>query len=703
MSRRRHALRLLAAGAVCAAAGVPAAAGSATPTQVTLHAAPGHARAVATELGRSALRIQRRYGRALQVSVPATRVAALRHLPGVVATQVGTTAFADEGPVVSQGVFRSGAVTLQPAADGGNGLTIAILDLGFGTGLDARRAAGELPPADHTLTRSFDTVNGLAGRNAYGNATNHGELVAQTVFDYAPKANYVFVNYRTPGDFLAAVDWLTAQHPDIVVHSNNFLEGPFDGTGVEAQAVNRAAAAGILWFNSAGNYARHHWAGTWRDDDGDGTLDWDGADHGTFYMAAHQPITFSVAWTQPPGGPPTDLDIAIQRRNDDGTWADLVTSTNQQMGGAPPYESIVGFLSPSDGYYRLAVRRAGGAMPGGIISVFTREVDLPLVLGAGQDGSVPTPADATGSISVGAVDWRGDTLKSYSSHGPTADGRIKPDLVAPTDTALAGPAGPRGVGGTSNAAPNAAGAAALLLGAERAQGGTPTVDSIRAELAADALDLGTPGPDNLFGAGRVRVDLVGPVVDRVTPAPGAWVSGVIPVTAHATDPSRVVKMALWVGDRQLVHSGNVDTISGKIDTRRYPDGSLTLTAESTDWPGNLTRRDWPVLVDNHPPGVQVLGAVIVPRRPKAPATAPRPAFALLRLSDSASATLTVTVSVPRTGRTKTLRLRPSRLVRVPLGHLPPGRVVVRVKAVDRAGNVRTVQGTRPLRVRPLAN
>jgi hypothetical protein len=54
---------------------------------------------------------------------------------------------------------------------------------------------------------------------------------------------------------------------------------------------------------------------------------------------------------------------------------------------------------------------------------------------AGNSGDEPwkhigVPADAPGVIAVGALDYDG-TRASFSSFGPTADGRIKPDLCAP--------------------------------------------------------------------------------------------------------------------------------------------------------------------------------------------------------------------------------------------------------------------------------
>lgn len=56
-----------------------------------------------------------------------------------------------------------------------------------------------------------------------------------------------------------------------------------------------------------------------------------------------------------------------------------------------------------------------------------------LVTSGGNDGNgfgtVATPADALGVFSIGAVDSNGD-YASFSSRGPTVDGRIKPDVMA---------------------------------------------------------------------------------------------------------------------------------------------------------------------------------------------------------------------------------------------------------------------------------
>lgn len=702
---RRPAVAALALAALAAAAAAPVATPAGTPEAVSVQARPGAGDRVAATLGRSGLRIVRRRGDRLQVIASPGLARAVRRLPGVAAAGPAPAAFGDQvpGTVQSQGVLRTGARALAPAGRGGRGLVIAVLDLGFGSGLEGLRARGELPPAAATETRSFDTVDGLAGRNAYGNPTNHGELVAQTVYDYAPEARYILVNYRTADDFLAAVDWLAERRPDIVVHANSFIEGPFDGTGPAARAVDRAAARGVLWFNSAGNYARRHWTGPWRDPDADGALDFDVPDGGVFYMGAGRPITFAASWADPPGGR-ADLDLVLERRSDDGaSWVPVAASRDRQSEGAVPAERIVGYLHPQDGFFRARLVRVAGPAPVRV-TIFSREVDMAL-FGGSPARSLPTPGDADGSVTVGAVDWRGDRLEEYSSQGPTVDGRAKPDLVAPTDTSLAGPGGPRLVGGTSNAAPNAAGAAALLLESLRAAGAPSAPADVRAALAAVAVDRGEPGWDPAYGAGRVRVDTAPPTVAARRPAATAPpLRGTVPVTVRVQDPSSVTRLTLGIGGRTLASAATRDTVTARVDTRRLRDGRHLVWAEATDWAGNAGRSSWEVRVDNTGPLTSLLRttlarpARIASRRPgvRRPVR-PRPAFLHLRVRDASGGRLTVRVRIGA-GPARTVRIPSSRAVRrIRVGSLRPGRVRVAVTVTDRAGNVRALSRVRVFR------
>ena len=132
--------------------------------------------------------------------------------------------------------------------------------------------------------------------------------------------------------------------------------------------------------------------------------------------------------------------------------------------------------------------------------------EITVVAAAGNEGNLPwhyltTPADAPGVIAVGAVDM-GGILAGFSSRGPTADGRIKPDVVAPgvgVVTVEARGSGYVRLNGTSFAAPLVSGACALLHQAKPTWG---PGDFLQA-LKQTAEDLGEAGPDTLYGWGLI--------------------------------------------------------------------------------------------------------------------------------------------------------------------------------------------------------
>jgi serine protease AprX len=114
------------------------------------------------------------------------------------------------------------------------------------------------------------------------------------------------------------------------------------------------------------------------------------------------------------------------------------------------------------------------------------------------------PGDRT-AVSVGGFTRDGGAY-SQSSRGPSAcDGSIYPSIMAPAeDLPAAFPLTPSAyvqARGTSVAAGLAAGAAALLL--QRFP--ETTAAEVEDALRAGARDGGPPGPDNVYGNGRLYV------------------------------------------------------------------------------------------------------------------------------------------------------------------------------------------------------
>ena len=133
-------------------------------------------------------------------------------------------------------------------------------------------------------------------------------------------------------------------------------------------------------------------------------------------------------------------------------------------------------------------------------------------------GSIGEPATSPAALAVGALCWQSRQPEFYSSQGPTIDGRIKPD-IAGHDGISGATYGPStgclsGFSGTSAAAPEVAGAAALVRQAFPTYG----PDQLQQYLQKNARDMGAAGMDNVTGAGELQLpkppDVVPPTVPR---------------------------------------------------------------------------------------------------------------------------------------------------------------------------------------------
>ena len=121
-------------------------------------------------------------------------------------------------------------------------------------------------------------------------------------------------------------------------------------------------------------------------------------------------------------------------------------------------------------------------------------------------------------LTVGAVTGE-DVNSTFSSYGPTIDGRIKPDVTAvgvdvystfPNDNYQGG------YNGTSMACPGVSGTSALLYEHFRNlnSGQNPFFHTLKAALCNTARDLGNKGPDFSYGYGRIDGDKAAEVLEN---------------------------------------------------------------------------------------------------------------------------------------------------------------------------------------------
>ncbi|MGB7291459.1 MAG: S8 family serine peptidase [Thermodesulfobacteriota bacterium] len=239
-------------------------------------------------------------------------------------------------------------------------------------------------------------------------------------------------------------------------------------------------------------------------------------------------------------------EMVLIEAADPSSSAELITaiisstlvSTNIQDGDDNPTEILIDIVNPGVDPITAGIVIFDFLKFFGLGNAEPREFDLfvltrPLDEFAVSQSSVPNNPDADLVLSIGASGLgllqSIDQIRPYSSRGPTNDGRIKPELVAPDGVTTTVP-GFIPFFGTSAAAPHAAGVAALILEAEEnlpmAKSGSMLTNQklspseVSDVLRNSAVDLGPPGTDNTFGSGRIDAfAAVQSVVQQAQPTP----------------------------------------------------------------------------------------------------------------------------------------------------------------------------------------
>jgi len=400
--------------------------------------------------------------------------------------------------VTSEGVARTGADlwTSIPAYRTGSAAKICVLDVGF-TGYQALLGT-ELP--SKVTARSFRADGDI------GAGEEHGLACAEIVHDMAPDAQMWLVNFDTDVEEGEAVDWIAQQGVQVISYSLGWYNaGAGDGTGPIDSDVEYAVSQGLLWSSAAGNEAISHWESAFSDADADGWHNFSASSrYLEFHVPAYEEVDVSLNWKDwgtwngwDYSGTNQDYDLYLYIKQG-STYVLVDSSTNvQKNGGEWPTEDIYGWYSTKDATWAVSIKRVSGTKSVPLeMFVDGSDVTIPYVVPA---HSIIVPADSSSAIAVGATDWEDDSYHYYSSQGPTWDGRIKPDLTAPSGVSTA-TYGRWNFYGTSASAPHVAGACGLY------RGKTPfTAAQVRTLLQKRAVDLGAVGQDNVYGYGRLNL------------------------------------------------------------------------------------------------------------------------------------------------------------------------------------------------------
>jgi subtilisin family serine protease len=332
------------------------------------------------------------------------------------------------------------------------------------------------------------------------------------VHETAPGAELFLICADSLDGLENAKDYAISRGVRVINMSGSFVgysRGDGSGDpGTPDEIIADARTRGVLWVNAAGNWGDGHWSGLFDDPDHDALLNFAPTDNGNAIRLATGETTCALLkWDEWPVTD-EDYDLFLVRQRD---IVDVERSMNVQDGTQPPVEFLCYRNPGPDAWYWFVVRRNGGGTPVRL-DLFATQTLAHVV----PDGSIDEQAASPSAFAVGAVCWQNGLLRPYSSRGPTIDGRVKPEIVAPDGVSSgtygisAGCSG--GFQGTSASAPYVAGAAALVKQAHPAF----SMGQLQEFLETRAIDSGPPGLDNHYGVGRLSL---GPPPAVVPPPP----------------------------------------------------------------------------------------------------------------------------------------------------------------------------------------
>ena len=547
---------------------------------VVVEAKLGSGAGVADRVGRAGGTVVARSGRLVEAEMPAAAVDALANAEGV--DYVRAPIRPSASTVESEGVGPVNATWAHDRNITGANVTVAVIDIG-GFNLTNPEIRDQI-----TASRDF-TGQGIGN----GTTAQHGTGVAEIVADTAPGAGIVPVHVNSLVQWQNAVDYIRDDtSADVVVMSLAWYGvGPLDGTSDMNRRISRLRDDGVLWVNAAGNMGdRRHWNGTWHDPDADGWMNFAGTDE-TLTLTGGTTASVVVNWNDW-AARNDDYDLYVL--NDSGGV--IGSSGNRQNGvAAPPVESYADGGLPST--IHLAIKRVD-ATGDADFDIWFRGNYRPEYWTA--ERSLVNPAVGPNVTAVGAVPASDTTaIESFSSRGPTIDGRLKPDLVAPDGVSTSTYDG--AFDGTSAAAPHAGGVAALLLGVNESMGPS----ALEHVLRTTATDVSETAPDTDYGYGLVdAAAAIGTQPAVAEPNRTAVAFGSVRLSETATrtvsvtnlggrplhltdatiDGANATAYAVTAGGRGVVDVGQSHEISVAMDSQRRGDrnATLRLTHNGTD-------------------------------------------------------------------------------------------------------------------------
>lgn len=449
--------------------------------RVVVEPAPGQdVELLAGALERAGFEVELANPVGVQVRIRPASLYALAACPGVAHVRAPRRASAKE--TISEGYDVVMTTDWHELGLTGEGVSVGVVDLGF-------KGWEDLDEHEFPLdaVANFDAVD--------ADEDDHGTGVVEVLYDFAPDASYFLATFQTDAELCAVAQAMAELDVDVINGSVGFDNAwTLDGSSGLSQCVDQVVEGGTAWFAAAGNEHGRYRRGalTYPGDDGSIAL---GGEKKIWMDSLDGAVDVRFRWSETFGAAGQDIDLVVY--NEDGS--ECGRSEETQDGDDAPYEEVVEERCDDRVYATLS---AGGEradlsrLTGVLYSASGLDPDM-----ATDGGEISIPGDAFGAVTVGAWDWAPDQLSETSSWGPTDDGRLKPDVVAPVNVSTAS-GGRRALDGTSAAAPHAAGLGVLWT--QSADVRDPA--EMKAWMQENAVDEGAVGPDEESGYGLISAD-----------------------------------------------------------------------------------------------------------------------------------------------------------------------------------------------------
>ncbi|NNE10963.1 MAG: S8 family serine peptidase, partial [Ilumatobacter sp.] len=344
------------------------------------------------------------------------------------------------GPTSGEQTDILGTAAWHDAGFDGDGITVGVIDFFDVPSFWDEAEHGPTPVAGRSAAcyrfgadctdDFFDGID-LGGED-------HGVAVVETILDVAPGVSIVVAQATTISDYRLVLDFFEMHDVAIISRSlGSRYDGPGDGRGPLDDLVAEAADRGMLWVNSAGNNARDSYYRHPVRIDGD-LVAFGPSGTDTFLDLAGCIAIGGVRWADDwdlPAAQRTDYDVTLWESptGDPAAGTVIERAQRRQRFGASPLESISTSRCPAPGFsFYLQVELVAGRADGDVLEILDYSSGIAEYTSAAGSAAVPiVDSDSPGVVAVGSIDPAASgRIADYSSRGPSADGRVLPDLVA---------------------------------------------------------------------------------------------------------------------------------------------------------------------------------------------------------------------------------------------------------------------------------